>query len=323
MDALQSVDMRTPIEMVLDIDSEGMTTARKLYEFLELRKGDFARWCKTNITENEFATENEDYVRLFIDAETPTGGKIQREDYKLTAHFAKKLSVKGNGEKSEQAREYFTRLEERVKQKAIDMSQLSPELQMFNKIFQSVATQQLEQKRQAEEIEKIKEQQAVITDTFAIKKDIEDFQRCANGCLAKIAESPNFTNGFSRNMRHQNARAESYPVCRKTPCFSYGECQRILKHLETMMDCEETDVSAISHERLGITRSRLEQILIMLQKEGYIEGIVFAKSVSDDKPHIAEPIKPMITLKGLEYLAENTLLKKAGNMIKGIVEIAK
>lgn len=98
---------------------------------------------------------------------------------------------------------------------------------------------------------------------------------------------------------------------------------RILKHLETMMDCEETDVSAISHERLGITRSRWEQILIMLQKEGYIEGIVFAKSVSDDKPHIAEPIKPMITLKGLEYLAENTLLKKAGNMIKGIVEIAK
>ena len=56
------IDMRTPIEVALDIDSEGMTTARKLYEFLELRKSDFARWCKTNITENEFATENEDYV---------------------------------------------------------------------------------------------------------------------------------------------------------------------------------------------------------------------------------------------------------------------
>lgn len=74
--------------------------------------------AKTNITENTFATEGEDYTRLCIGAETPTGGKIQREDYRLTAHFAKKLSMKGNGEKAEQAREYFTRLEERVKQKA-------------------------------------------------------------------------------------------------------------------------------------------------------------------------------------------------------------
>lgn len=40
------IGMRTPIEIALDIDSDGMTTARKLYQFLELRKADFARWCK-------------------------------------------------------------------------------------------------------------------------------------------------------------------------------------------------------------------------------------------------------------------------------------
>jgi anti-repressor protein len=39
------IDMRTPIEVALDIDSEGMTTARKLYEFLELRKSDFRFKC--------------------------------------------------------------------------------------------------------------------------------------------------------------------------------------------------------------------------------------------------------------------------------------
>lgn len=98
---------------------------------------------------------------------------------------------------------------------------------------------------------------------------------------------------------------------------------KILKHLEAMMDCEETDISAISHERLGITRERWEQILILLQKEGYIDGIVITKTLSDDKPHIAKPIKPNITLKGLEYLAENSLLKKAGDMLKGIVETVK
>lgn len=98
---------------------------------------------------------------------------------------------------------------------------------------------------------------------------------------------------------------------------------KILKHLECMMDCEEIDVSAISHIRLGITKERWEQILILLKKEEYIEGIVSTKTLSDDKAHIVEPIKPTITLKGLEYLAENSLLKKAQNMLKGIVETVK
>ena len=146
-DLTNVIDMRTPIEIALDINSEGMTTARKLYDFLGLAQGQFSRWAKTNITDNEFA---EDWWGFDIDVE----GNIVK-DYRLTAHFAKKLSVKGNSEKAEQAREYFTMVEERVKQKAIDMSQLSPELQMFNKIFQSVAQQQIEQKRQAEKIEKV------------------------------------------------------------------------------------------------------------------------------------------------------------------------
>lgn len=30
---VKTVETRTPIEIALDIDSEGMTTARKLYEF--------------------------------------------------------------------------------------------------------------------------------------------------------------------------------------------------------------------------------------------------------------------------------------------------
>ena len=145
-----AIDMRTPIEVALDIDSEGMTTARELYDFLGLAQGQFQRQAKTNIIENEFATENEDYWGFDIDVE---GNKAV--DYKLTAHFAKKLSVKGNSEKAEQAREYFTTVEERVKQKVIDISQLSPELKMFNTIFQSVAQQQLEQKRQAEQISRV------------------------------------------------------------------------------------------------------------------------------------------------------------------------
>lgn len=160
----------TPIEIALGVDEQGMTTARKLYEFLELAPQNYSRWLKTNIIENEFATEDEDYFHSSSMKNEQGRGKFA-EDYRLTAHFAKKLSVKGNSEKAEQAREYFTRVEEKVKQKAIDYSQLSPELQMFQRIFNSVAEQQLEQKRQAEQIRKVENRVESIREVVAINSD--------------------------------------------------------------------------------------------------------------------------------------------------------
>lgn len=35
-----------------------MTTASNLYAFLELNPTQFSRWCKRNIVNNKFATEN-------------------------------------------------------------------------------------------------------------------------------------------------------------------------------------------------------------------------------------------------------------------------
>lgn len=115
MNKIMKATVQTPIEIALGIDENGMTTARKLYSFLELRPGNFARWCKANIIENQFAEENTDYLRLLFDEETPTGGKIQREDYKLTAHFAKKLSMMQKTERGEAARDYFIKVEDKAK----------------------------------------------------------------------------------------------------------------------------------------------------------------------------------------------------------------
>ena len=101
--------MQTPIEIALGVDENGMTTAKKLYEFLEMDKSHYSRWAKANIVDNEFATENEDYFYSPSMANESSRGNFA-DDYKLTAHFAKKLSMKGNGEKAEEAREYFTHL---------------------------------------------------------------------------------------------------------------------------------------------------------------------------------------------------------------------
>lgn len=81
-----------------------MTTARKLYEFLEMRSGDYARWCKKNIIENPFAIENEDYFHSAQMRSKQKRGNFA-QDFKLTANFAKKLSMQGKTERAEQARE--------------------------------------------------------------------------------------------------------------------------------------------------------------------------------------------------------------------------
>ena len=154
MNELAQSNMRTPIEIALDIDGEGMTTARKLYAFLELDSRNYSRWCKSNITENEFAEENVDYWAFVINEEW--GGQATT-DYKLTAHFAKKLSMKGNGEKAERAREYFSLVEEKVKQTVIDRSQLSPQLQLMNMLVENMNKAEIEQKRQAQQIAKVEQ----------------------------------------------------------------------------------------------------------------------------------------------------------------------
>lgn len=111
-----SASNETPIEIALQIDKDGMTTASKLYAFLELLPSNFARWCKKNIVNNKFATENEDYFPFIMQEERdkPKNPK-PKTDYKLTSEFAKKLSMTGNTEKHEQARNYFIACEQGLK----------------------------------------------------------------------------------------------------------------------------------------------------------------------------------------------------------------
>lgn len=193
----------------MDVEENGMTTARKLYEFLELDKTHYSRWIKSNITENEFAEENVDYWALAIDGDRNFNPNPTL-DFKLTARFAKKLSMKGSGARAEEAREYFTRLEEKVKQTAIDFSQLSPDLQMFSRIFNSVAQQQMEQKRQAEQIQRVEERQNVLSETFQKTSGNKDFKAWCSQCINKIADSRKFCHEHYVMTRYRDAWNESY-----------------------------------------------------------------------------------------------------------------
>lgn len=97
MNDLMNTTNQTPIEIALGIDENGMTTASKLYEFLELSPSNYSKWCKSNITENKFAEENIDYWVFVPDDENPLGGR-PTQDFKLSASFAKKLSMMSKSE---------------------------------------------------------------------------------------------------------------------------------------------------------------------------------------------------------------------------------
>lgn len=105
---------QTPIEIALKIDEDGMTTASNLYEFLELNPTQFSRWCKRNIVNNKFATEYTDYVCFDILVDSAVKGQT-KTDYKITSEFAKKLSMTGNTDRHEQARQYFIACEQGLK----------------------------------------------------------------------------------------------------------------------------------------------------------------------------------------------------------------
>jgi anti-repressor protein len=105
---------QTPIEIALHIDENGMTTASQLYSFLELNSTQFSRWCKCNILNNKFATENVDYIHFDIAVESAIKGQT-RTNYKLTSDFANKLSMTGTTERHKEARKYFIACEQGLK----------------------------------------------------------------------------------------------------------------------------------------------------------------------------------------------------------------
>lgn len=87
------------------------------------------------------------------------------------------------------------------------------------------------------------------------------------------------------------------------------------------MDYPEFDVDRLSPETLGISASRRDALLEMLLKKGYIDGIEVKKYIGDKYNTVIGIENIKITIDGLEYLEDNSLMKKAANLAKGIAEI--
>lgn len=95
---------------------------------------------------------------------------------------------------------------------------------------------------------------------------------------------------------------------------------KILSSFERSLDVEEFELKSISAEKLGITQVRWVKYIEMLVEAEYLDGIEIRDTITGID--VLEE-NPRITLKGLEYLAENSIMQRMYKTAKGIKDLIK
>jgi len=180
---------------ILVIDQSAKTSARDLYEFLNLAPSQYSRWCKTNIEDNEFYQEGTDWQGFDI-----VSNGNQTKDYRLTIDFAKHLCMLSRSERGKQARNYFVEVEGRYNQ----LTKL-PEMTSAE-IVAAIAQNAAAQEKQIQQLTATSEQQgqqiATIRDTIVSNSD--DWRKWVNERLNAVAKA--------RGGDYQQVRTESYDL---------------------------------------------------------------------------------------------------------------
>ncbi len=93
----------------------------------------------------------------------------------------------------------------------------------------------------------------------------------------------------------------------------------ILSALEQSMDLPKANPEIFNHTALGVSQERWNKYIEMMMDCGYIKGVNIKSYITGTTVIDCENIQ--ITLKGLEYLQENSVMKKVYNTIHGITDI--
>lgn len=94
---------------------------------------------------------------------------------------------------------------------------------------------------------------------------------------------------------------------------------KILTALEKAMDLPEFDIMQVGPDALGVTPERWSRYLEMMADVGYIKGVSIHRDILGEICVDAKNTR--ITLKGLEYLQENSVMRKIYSAAKGIRDI--
>lgn len=170
---------------------EKVVYGSELHAVLEV-KSRFNDWVRNRLNDCE-AVENEDYQS--VTKNLVTGG--QMKEYIIKLNTAKEMAMLERNEKGKQVRRYFIQIEEKYKLAKFTAQGLSPQLQLL-------INMELQQKEQAEKLEKLDSKVDSIKEVVALRPNA--WRKESANIINKIAQS---LGGFE----HINMiRSESYKI---------------------------------------------------------------------------------------------------------------
>lgn len=143
-------------------------------------KSNYRDWAKNRLYDCD-AVENMDFEAAKILA--PSGQS--RNEHIIKLDIAKEMAMLERNERGKQVRRYFIRIEEKYRQQEIDLSRLSPQLQLFNSLFQSLAEQELRQMEQEEKMAKLDNKLDSIKEVISL--NTRDWRKDSGRIISKIA----------------------------------------------------------------------------------------------------------------------------------------
>ena len=94
---------------------------------------------------------------------------------------------------------------------------------------------------------------------------------------------------------------------------------KILTCLEKDMDLEYADVDKFDHKALCVSENRWMRYIEMMASVGYITGVHITRDITGTRNIDCRDIQ--ITLKGLEYLQENSVMQRIYRSVKGVTDL--
>lgn len=94
---------------------------------------------------------------------------------------------------------------------------------------------------------------------------------------------------------------------------------KILTYIEACMDYELFDETGFTAHAFGVTEARFMHLVSSLVDARYVEGIRIDEAKGGFRYMIIN--EPRLTIAGMEYLENNTMMKKAYRLLKGIKDI--
>lgn len=197
---------------VINLNGQLLIDSRDVADMTDVRHSDLLEKIKgfiKHLTNGNFRSSD-----FFIESSYVDGKGEIRPCFNLTKKGCEMVANKMTGEKgvifTAAYVTKFEQMENRIKLQ-FDINQLSPELQMFQKIFNSVAEQQLEQKKIAAEVNQIKlenaeTKQQVQNITEIVALSLREWRKDVNAILNSIAKKLGGQN------QYQNVRTESYEL---------------------------------------------------------------------------------------------------------------